>query len=76
MNEDQTKAWMNELAASGSDAALPKFDQLWTRRQLEEEFEHRRQLVAPLFWVKAAYQSAAGLAFAAAFTWVVELWSG
>ena len=76
MTEDRAKALMRELAASGSPQVFSDFDQLWTRSQLEEEFERRRRLVAPFVWLNAAYHSVAGLAFVAGFTWVVQLWTG
>ncbi len=70
MTEDRAKHWMRALADSGSPAPLPDFDQLWTRSRLEEEFERRRRILAPLAWFDAALQSAAGLAFAALLLWL------
>jgi hypothetical protein len=69
MTEDHAKSWMKQLAAGGLSAQLPDFDRLWAMRRLEEEFERRRRMTAPLDWLDFAMQSAAGLACAALLAW-------
>jgi hypothetical protein len=43
---------------------------MWT---LEEEFERRRRITAPLVWLDIALQSAAGFAVAALLVWWATL---
>jgi hypothetical protein len=69
MKEDQAESWMKELAADGAIPPLPEFDRLWAMRRLEEEFERRRKIAAPLFWMDVALQGAAGLAAVVLLTW-------
>ena len=69
MTEDHAKCWMKTLAGDDLGAQLPDFDRLWAKRHLEEEFERRRRITAPLVWLDIAVHSAVGLACAALLVW-------
>lgn len=70
MTELEAKRWMEALAGSGSRAPLPDFDGLWSRSRLEQEFERRRRLTAPLVWIDATLQCATGLVVAVLLVWL------
>jgi hypothetical protein len=66
MNESQAQQWMKEFAGETVSARMPEAEFLWAGRRLEAEFEQRRKLGAPLFWMEVALQTAGAAVLAVA----------
>ncbi len=64
MKESEVRLWMKDFAGETPLGLMPEVEFLWARARLEAEFEQRRKLAAPLFWMKVALQTAAVVAFA------------
>ena len=64
MKESHAQHWMKQFAGETSTGRMPEAEFLWARARLEAEFEQRRKLTAPLFWMRVALQTAGVVAFA------------